>query len=397
MRRLLAWFEANRRDLPWRREPRDPYAVWMSEAMLQQTQVATVMPYFERWMRRFPDVRALAAAPLDDVLKAWEGLGYYARARNLHRAAQTIVAQGGRLPETVDGLCALPGIGRYTAGAIASLAFNRDAPALDGNVKRVLARLFALGEDWAGWQPPIDLSLGPRGRTRDDLLWALDSALLPAGRAGAFNEAMMELGATRCSPRAPDCPGCPLRTVCAAHAGGSPEAYPVSAPRAALPRRLVVTAVLRDRDGRALMGQRPSRGLLGGLWEFVGSAPLPTEALSAEEAASALEATLAQRTGLRIAVQAADFRAETQHTYTHFRQLRRIAFLRVDASAPALSGDGSYAQLRWVSDAERAALALARNDHRVAALDAPSAAAAGENDLGHARLKRDGDAIDVSG
>src|SRR5438045_2904526 len=192
--RLLSWFATARRDLPWRKEPRDPYRVWVSEVMLQQTRVEVVIPYYHRFLRRFPTLASLAAAPLDEVLALWSGLGYYARARNLHRAAQ---ACGGRLPETADGLRALPGFGPYTAAAVASLAFGEDVALVDGNVARVLSRLFAIRED-------------ARARA-----WEIAARLLPRGRAGAFNEALMELGATVCTPRTPDCPRCPLQRMCA--------------------------------------------------------------------------------------------------------------------------------------------------------------------------------------
>ncbi len=184
-RLLLPWFAASRRDLPWRREPRDPYRVWVSEVMLQQTRVEVVLPYYRRFLRRFPTLRALSRAPLDDVLALWSGLGYYARARNLHRAAQ---ACGGRLPPSAAERRALPGFGPYTAAAVASLAFGEDVPLVDGNVARVLARLVAFAGD-------------ARAQA-----WKIAPELLPRGRAGAFNEALMELGATVCTPRAPRCP-----------------------------------------------------------------------------------------------------------------------------------------------------------------------------------------------
>ena len=209
--RLLRWATKNLRDLPWRVEPRDPYRVWVSEIMLQQTQVVTVIPYFRRFTERFPTVQALAAAPLDDVLKLWEGLGYYARARNLHRAARKVVAEfEGRLPDTVEELSQLPGIGRYTLGAIASIAFGRDAPVVDGNVKRVLCRVYAIRGD--ARRPAVQKKL-----------WALAEANLPKGKAGRWNEAMMELGATVCTPRSPRCDECPLAGVCRARALGIQE------------------------------------------------------------------------------------------------------------------------------------------------------------------------------
>ncbi|MEO6063196.1 MAG: A/G-specific adenine glycosylase, partial [Thermoflexales bacterium] len=324
---LLVWFARNRRDLPWRREPRNPYHVWLSETMLQQTQVATVISYFERWARELPSIAALAAAPLDRVLKLWEGLGYYARARNLHRGAQAVAAsESGELPQSVDALMALPGIGRYTAGAIASLAFNQDAPALDGNVKRVLSRLFAIGADWRMTPWPAELGKPPeRLRKPDDLLWALDAALLPPGRAGPFNEATMELGATVCLPRAPRCDACPLRAMCAGRASGAPEAYPVKLKKTPTPARIALTAVVIDAAGRMLLGQRPPSGLLGGLWEFVSSVAGPADRFELGAASPALETVLATRAGVRAHVADADFIGVIRHTFTHFRLERHVA------------------------------------------------------------------------
>ncbi len=367
---LLAWFARARRDLPWRREPRDPYHVWLSETMLQQTQVATVISYFERWTRELPTIADLAVAPLDRVLKLWEGLGYYARARNLHRGAQAIAAtKSGALPQTVDALMALPGIGRYTAGAIASLAFNQDAPALDGNVKRVLSRLFAIGADWRTTPWPAELGQSPvRLRQPDDLLWALDAALLPPGRAGAFNEAMMELGATVCLPRAPRCDACPLRGVCAGHASGAPETYPVKLKKKAIPERIALTAVVIDAAGRILLGQRPASGLLGGLWEFISSAPGPAKTFQPAAKAAALQAVLASRAGLSAGIAETNFIGVIRHTFTHFRLERHVARIVLTAADTIPVGDGSYARLIWADRDEIARLALTGSDHKVLAL-----------------------------
>jgi A/G-specific adenine glycosylase len=242
-KRLLDWYARHQRPLPWRRT-RDPYRLWVSEIMLQQTQVETVKPYYARWLRRFPTLKALAAAPQQEVLAAWEGLGYYARARNLHRAAQTVMREhAGRIPATVEGLLTLPGIGRYTAGAIASLAFGADAAVLDGNVKRVLARAFDYAEDVKS----------PRGE-RD--LWALAESLVPSGRAGDYNQALMDLGATICTPRSPACRICPLLGLCLAQRRGVQLERPVVKKRAALPRHTLAAGVIRRR-GRVHLLQRP--------------------------------------------------------------------------------------------------------------------------------------------
>ncbi|MCS7300931.1 MAG: A/G-specific adenine glycosylase, partial [Fimbriimonadales bacterium] len=205
-RALLRWFEAHKRPTPWRDNP-DPYRVWVSEVMLQQTQTATVIPYFERFIARFPDVQALADAPLEEVLRYWEGLGYYARARNLHKAARMIVQNGGRLPATADRLRELPGIGAYTAGAIASIAFGQPTPVVDGNVIRVLARLLWLKGD---------LKAAPAQKQ----LWRISEQLIDPQRPGDFNQAIMELGSTVCTPTQPRCSECPVSHLCAAYQRG---------------------------------------------------------------------------------------------------------------------------------------------------------------------------------
>jgi A/G-specific adenine glycosylase len=254
---LLAWYDRHRRDLPWRAPPGrrpDPYRVWLSEIMLQQTTVATVGPYFDRFVARFPDIRALAAAPLDDVLHAWQGLGYYARARNLHACAQVIVAaHDGRFPDDPARLRALPGIGDYTAGAIAAIAFDRPVAAVDGNVERVVARLFAE-------RTPL-----PTAKKR---LRELAASLVPERRAGDFAQAIMDLGATLCTPRAPRCVLCPWRTDCAAAALGIAEDLPVQAEKPERPLRHGVAFWLTRGDGAVLLRRRPEHGLLGGMIEL---------------------------------------------------------------------------------------------------------------------------------
>ncbi len=308
--RLALWARDNLRDLPWRTEPREPYRTWISEVMLQQTQAATVVPYFTRFVERFPDVQALAAAPLDEVLKAWEGLGYYSRARNLHKAAQIVVTEhGGQLPRTVKELAKLPGVGRYTAGAIASIAYGVDAPVLDGNVKRVLCRLFVIQDD-------------PRLPVTQKRLWELAESLLPPGQAGAFNEALMELGATVCTPRAPDCAHCPLadtgkdggrktRSYCQAYAQGIVGALPVKAKRKPIPHYDVTAAVIR-KSGKFLIAQRPHEGMLGGLWEFPGGKCQDGESLP-----DCLRREIEEELGIEIEVGGKI--TTVKHAYTHFR------------------------------------------------------------------------------
>ena len=255
-RRLLDWYDqCGRKDLPWQRAI-NPYRVWVSEIMLQQTQVRTVIPYFERFMARFPRVQDLAEAPVDEVLHLWTGLGYYARARNLHRAAREVCQQhGGEFPLGVEGLEALPGIGRSTAGAIASIAQGQRAAILDGNVKRVLARYHAV----AGWP----------GESRVlKELWALAEEHTPEQRTADYTQAIMDLGATVCTRSRPACDACPLAADCSARAAGSQADYPGRKPRKALPVRETVFLILRDASGHVLLQKRPASGIWGGLWCF---------------------------------------------------------------------------------------------------------------------------------
>jgi len=252
-RRVLDWFERHgRKDLPWQRQP-DPYRVWVSEIMLQQTQVTTVIPYFEAFMARFPDLLTLADAELDEVLALWAGLGYYARARNLHRAAQCVRDRhGGRFPEDFDAVLSLPGIGRSTAGAILSLSLGRHHAILDGNVKRVLARFFAE----PGWP----------GATRvAATLWEHAERLTPRQRVAEYNQAMMDLGAGVCTRARPRCEQCPLQRDCVARANGNPTDYPGKKPRKAMPVRETQMLLLQGRDDRLLLQRRPPSGVWGGL------------------------------------------------------------------------------------------------------------------------------------
>ena len=255
-RLLLAWYDRNRRDLPWRARPgerNDPYRVWVSEVMLQQTTAAATIPYYERFVARFPTVRALAAAELDEVLRLWAGLGYYARARNLHACARAVIDRhAGQFPRALAELCALPGIGAYTAAAVAAIAFDECAVPVDGNVERVVARLFAIRD-------PLPRSKAAIRRTAE--------RLAPRRRAGDFAQALMDLGATLCTPRGPACVRCPLRADCAAAARGDPEAFPAkAAKRPGRLRRGAAFVVLRA-DGCVLLRTRPAHGLLGGMTE----------------------------------------------------------------------------------------------------------------------------------
>ena len=266
--RVLQWFDAaGRKNLPWQYNP-TPYRVWVSEIMLQQTQVATVIPYYERFMARFDNLAALATAPIDDVLSHWSGLGYYARARNLHRCAQIVVAEhAGALPTNSDELQALPGIGRSTAGAILSLAHGQVQPILDGNVKRVLARHRAI----AGW---------PGQSAVLKTLWAISEDVTPNQRCGPFNQAMMDLGATVCTRSKPHCGACPLSDDCQALASGDPTQYPGKKPKKDKPVKSTVMLLVKNKAGKTLLEKRPPSGIWGGLWslpEVAGDlAPLDT-------------------------------------------------------------------------------------------------------------------------
>ena len=257
---LLAWYDRHRRRLPWRALPGetpDPYAVWLSEIMLQQTTVATVKSYFVAFLARWPDVTALAAAPVDDVMRLWAGLGYYSRARNLHACAQQVAGPlGGSFPDTEAGLRALPGIGAYTSAAIAAIAFDRRAVVVDGNVERVVSRLHAVTD-------PLPAA---KGRIRD-----LADGLTPARRPGDFAQAMMDLGATICTPRRPTCALCPLFAGCIARREGIAADLPVKAAKAERPHRRGAAFVLRRADGAILVRTRPPRGLLGGMTELPGT------------------------------------------------------------------------------------------------------------------------------
>lgn len=299
--KLLAWYQANKRTPPWRDHP-DPYAVWVSEIMLQQTRVETVIPYFEKWMRLFPNIPTLANASEQDVLNAWEGLGYYSRARNLHKAAKILAEKyHSELPRDLDELRSLPGIGRYTLGAIASMAFGMDVSALDGNIKRVYARLFDVME-------PVDSTEGEK------LLWQLADANLPKGRAGDYNQALMDLGAMICVPKNPRCLICPVMKLCKAHQNGMQNQRPVLSPKKDVPHYVHAAAVIVER-GKVLLSQRPSQGLLGGMWEF------PNGRVNGDPARGlphALKTGYKLRIRMKRGVPRREGLGTVQHGYSHF-------------------------------------------------------------------------------
>ncbi len=340
--RLLEWYSKNGRQLPWR-GVKDPYAVWVSEIMLQQTRVETVVPYFERWMARFPDVRTLAEAAEQEVLAAWEGLGYYSRARNLHKAARIVQMDlGGKLPDDPATLRRLPGIGRYTAAAIASIAFGRDVAALDGNIRRVLARLFDVTE-------PADLPPGEK------ILWSLAQAHLPPGRAGDYNQALMDLGATVCLPHMPACLPCPLRDLCKARSLDLQEQRPVLKPKAEVPHYTVTAAVLR-RDGKVLLAKRPSRGLLGGLWEFPGG-----KVEGGETQAEALRRELREELGVEVRVGEAF--GVYRHAYTHFHITLHAYLCELVRGRPRPL---EAAELAWIAPGDLGNYPMGKVDRQIA-------------------------------
>ena len=339
---LLAWFDRHAADLPWR-ATRDPYRVWLSEVMLQQTQVETVKPYYARFLAAYPTVQALAAAPLADVLKLWEGLGYYSRARNLHRAAQAIVQEhGGRFPEAAAALEKLPGIGRYTAGAVASIAFGQSAPVVDGNVIRVLARLLDLAED------VTQASVKAR-------LWQTAGAWLPRERPGDYNQALMELGRMICKPRRPRCAACPVRRHCLAAAHGTQTQRPVKTPRAPVPHYHVTAGLIWDGAGRLLIAQRPPEGLLGGLWEFPGGKQEPGETLPA-----CLRRELREELGIEVEV--GELFAVVRHAFTHFRITLHAFTCRHLGGQPQALGVHAWA---WAAPAELARYSFGKADREI--------------------------------
>jgi A/G-specific adenine glycosylase len=296
--KLLAWYKENARDLPWRRT-RDPYAIWVSEIMLQQTRVDTVIPYYLRWLEEFPTLQTLSEAKEDQVLKIWEGLGYYRRALNLLAAAR-IVAENNpnTLPENLTALKDLPGIGPYTAGAILSIAFDKPAPILDGNLRRVFTRLFNINS-------PIQTT------ATEKYLWEISETLLPESSPGDFNQAMMELGALVCTPKNPRCSACPLAVECLANQLGIQEDLPVRKEKKSLPH-LQVTAAVIPREGNVLLAKRPPGGLLGGLWEFPGGK---------QEKGETLQETLTREImeELNLEVEIGPRLGEYQHAYTHYK------------------------------------------------------------------------------
>jgi A/G-specific adenine glycosylase len=341
--RLLGWYDAHRRDLPWRAsagEAPDPYRVWLSEVMLQQTRVETVRPYFARWLERFPTLEALAAAPLDDVLKQWEGLGYYSRARNFHRAVREVAERhGGAVPDDAAEFRALPGVGRYTAGAVMSIAFAREEPLVDGNVRRVFAR-------WTDAPEPAEADL-----------WALAEALVPGARPGDLNQAVMELGATVCVPRAPRCGECPVRDFCRAFAHGTQDERPLPKRAKPVPHEDTASAVV-EHDGRLLLVRRPPDARLGGLWAFPWAVRRP-----GETARSAAERAV--REGLELEVRAGEEIGRVAHAFTHVRATYHAIRCEWTGGVPRALMYDAWA---WAAPAELDDYALPVAQRKIAAL-----------------------------
>ena len=316
-RNLLRWYDGNKRDLPWRRAP-DPYGVWIAETMLQQTQVKTVLPYYERFLQAFPTVEALARAPLERVLRHWSGLGYYRRAENLSKAARQIArAHGGNLPSDYAGLRRLPGIGDYTAGAVLSIAFDQRHPAVDGNARRVLGRLTR--------------------KNRERELRALAAALVPRTKPGQFNQALMELGATVCTPRNPRCHDCPLASLCKSGAKGAAS---MGLEKKSAPEDMVWPLALVRRRGKILLQRRGAHGLLSGLWE------MPGRPLAANEPVAVwLKTHFAE---LKMRVRPVEL-GEIRHAITRWRIRAPVYLFDIDRMAPI---DWRSARRRWVSPAK---------------------------------------------
>lgn len=353
--RLVTWHEDHQRDLPWRMAPageRDAYAVWISEIMLQQTRVEAVIDYYNRWMTQFPSIQVLATADQQEVLKLWEGLGYYARARNLHKAAQKIVADhDGQVPDARKQLLALPGIGDYTVGAILSLAFNQHEPILDGNVKRVLSRLADIGQ-------PINETVTLK------LMWALARELVeaaPNGHAGACNEAIMELGALICTPTNPRCLICPVHDCCAAAAQGTQHERPVIPPKKQTPHYDVAAGIIWQGEpylSKLLIAQRPPDGMLGGLWEFPGGKMEERDI----DLAACLRREIEEELAFEITVGAQ--LTTVKHAYTHFRITLHAFHARHISGEPQALG---VADWRWVTLEELDAFPFPVTDQKIIA------------------------------
>jgi len=337
---LMAWYRRSHRKLPWR-ETDDPYRIWVSEVMLQQTQVKTVLPYYERFCLRFPTVEDLAKARQQSVLKLWEGLGYYARARNLHRAAGMIVSQhGGRIPDGVETIKKLPGVGDYIAAAVLSIAYSRVCPVVDGNVKRVLSRLFCC-------DTPVN------GSSSYAAFRPLAARLISARKPGDYNQATMELGATVCAARNPDCPRCPVAGFCLAFKAGETDQYPKRLPSRVTPVQKIAVGVV-FRGNRVLITRRKPNGLLGGLWEFPGGKLRP-----GEDPEDACVREVREETGISVGV--GSYLTRVRHAYTHFRVVVDVYICRYRGGKIALNGPVDH---RWIRLDEIGRYPFPRANHK---------------------------------
>ena len=350
-RKLLAWYRHHQRSLPWR-NTNDPYRIWISEIMLQQTQVNTVIPYYERFIKSFPDVRTLADAPVQDVLKIWENLGYYSRARNIHAASRIIVDRWeGRIPDKPEEIKMLPGIGDYTAGAILSIAYGQAVPAVDGNVRRILCRLFAIRKS-------VD-DPGEQKKLRD-----LAATLVPSRHAGDFNQALMDLGATSCRAKNPDCVICPVGSICRARLFGLQESIPVTRKNPAVPRKQGAAAVIFDAGHRLLIVQRPASGLLASLWKLPGGFVHDGKNIK-----KCLRDCV--REELNISIAAGNCLASVNHPYTHFHltlQAFKCSLLKGDPEAHTCQN------WRWATASQLEKLPMSSVDRKILAEIAKSSA-----------------------
>ncbi len=346
---LLTWYDQHANPLPWRILPQDrahatpnPYHVWLSEIMLQQTQVETVIPYYNRFLSAYPTIQDLANAPLENVMKLWEGLGYYSRCRNLHHTAKQISEQNGHFPPTIEGLLQLSGVGRYTAGAIGSIAFDIPAPVLDGNVIRIFARLTDLTDD-------VTLP------TTKNALWDLAEKWVSQDRAGDYNQALMMLGQHICTPKNPKCEQCPIQAHCLAYANNTQSDRPVKQKKAPIPHYDVAAGIIYGDDGLLLIAQRPNEGLLGGLWEFAGG-----KQESGETLPQTLVRELQEEMGITVAV--GELVIKVKHAFTHFKITLHAYTCKIVDGTPQKIGVQNFA---WVTLDELTQYAFGKADRQV--------------------------------
>lgn len=338
---LLVWYSTNARSLPWRGHP-DAYAVWVSEIMLQQTRVETVIPYFLHWMEVFPSIQVLANSDEQQVLNVWEGLGYYSRARTLLKAARLVCEKNrGNLPTTAAKLKELPGIGRYTAAAISSIAFGADEAVLDGNLKRVLARVF-------NFTQPVNT---PDGEKQ---LWQLADDLLPQGKAGDYNQAVMDLGAIVCTPKSPKCESCPVNALCEANKHGLREQLPVMMKKPPIPHFTVCAAIIHQ-NNQVLIARRPSKGLLGGMWEFPGGKVEPGESFD-----QALAREIREELAAEVVV--GSLFGVYRHAYTHFKVTLHAFHASLTGSDPSAL---ETSEIRWVGISKLTNFPMGKIDRRI--------------------------------